>query len=294
MQTYITPTGIVKMKYENNTKESQSKPTKYTKKERKTFTLNKSKVKKKAWLYALCHESQKNLYFLTITFPEKTTDENAYKMMNSWLTNLRQRKIIGSYIWVAERQKNGTIHFHFLINQYIRVQTANSAMRSCLRTLYKKDNSLIDKELISKYNGVHLSKNKNGKVANLAKSKNKRKTIINYITKYITKNDTTFFNQVSCCSREVSAMKLKQIIDSTESDYFISKWAIKAHQQNCYFETEWAYIIAFTEIPDDYIFKEYIYQQNVNYEKVRAKKNGQEVNYELCFSSASQIGATRN
>lgn len=67
------------------------------------------------------HKRKINLNFVTLTLPsvQKHTDKEVKKMLNYYLTELK--KMVGefSYVWKAEKQKNGNIHFHILINKYI-------------------------------------------------------------------------------------------------------------------------------------------------------------------------------
>lgn len=58
--------------------------------------------------------------FVTLTFKERNIDhKESKKALNSWLTYLRRLKPNIKYIWTAELQKDGTIHFHLIINNYL-------------------------------------------------------------------------------------------------------------------------------------------------------------------------------
>lgn len=67
------------------------------------------------------HKKKINLNFVTLTFPssQKHTDLEAKKMLNYYLTELKNSVGSFAYVWKAEKQKNGNIHFHILINKYI-------------------------------------------------------------------------------------------------------------------------------------------------------------------------------
>lgn len=172
----------------------------------RTYKLNKSKVKKRLYSYFRVSDSKKRMSFVTITFPFKTSDNQAYKLFNLWLTNLRSKGLIHSYLWVVERQKNGTVHFHMLTNSYVRVKEYNSLMSSSLQRIYSKNINAFNGYNPKEYNGIDLAKNrKTGRVANFATNKSK-KSLSLYITKYITKNDTVFHRLTWHCSRSISVL----------------------------------------------------------------------------------------
>ena len=135
---------------------------------------------------------EKMLYFWTITFPENTTDDTAYILLNKWLTRLRTEKMLKEYLWVGERQENNTIHFHMVINQKMNVQKANKYMRASIMHRINKGEIIYDRIAAMRYNGVDIAKDRKTKrVTNFAKQ-NKEKSLSNYLTKYVTKNNRTF------------------------------------------------------------------------------------------------------
>jgi len=180
------------------------------KKKDKLYRLNKKKVKKKLFSFFKLEESQKEMYFITITFPISVSDDNAYKYFNNWLTRLRTNGFIRNYLWVAERQKNLTIHFHMFVNQYFDVRAANDIMQNIL--IFQRDiNGDEFSNDLMKYNGIDIAKGKDkfGKrtkhVINFAKCKDKA-LIQRYVTKYVTKNDVVYDRLVWHCSRCISAL----------------------------------------------------------------------------------------
>ena len=65
------------------------------------------------------------LGFLTLTIPEKT--DHTLSQLNKlllepFLKYLRQVHKIGLYVWKAERQKRGVIHYHITINKFVHYQ----------------------------------------------------------------------------------------------------------------------------------------------------------------------------
>lgn len=156
------------------------------------YRINKKEVSHRIRGYLNQMRGEKMLYFWTITFPLSTTDDTAYILLNKWLTRLRQEKMLREYLWIAERQQNNTIHFHMVINQKMLVQKANKFMRASIMHSINKGEIVYSRSDAMKYNGVDIAKNRNTRrVTNFAKEKS-QKSLSNYLTKYVTKNDGSF------------------------------------------------------------------------------------------------------
>lgn len=156
------------------------------------YTIDKSEVTNRIRSYINQMKGEKMLYFWTITFPNSTTDDTAYILLNKWLTRLRQEKMLKEYLWIAERQQNNTIHFHMVINQKMNVQKANKYMRASIMWSINKGEIQYDRIAATRYNGIDIAKDrKTRRVTNFAKQ-NKERSLSNYLTKYITKNNSTF------------------------------------------------------------------------------------------------------
>jgi hypothetical protein len=147
---------------------------------------------------------EKQLYFWTITFPLNTNDDTAFILLNKWLTRLRQEKMLRSYLWVSERQENGTIHFHMAVNHRMDVKRANKYMRASIMHCINDGSINFSRDQATKYNGVDISKNrKTRRVTNFARGKNARH-LTSYLTKYVTKNDSKFKHLAWHSSRDYS------------------------------------------------------------------------------------------
>ena len=62
------------------------------------------------------------LALITLTLPsaQRHPDEEIKsKLLNQFLIELKNKFQVRDYIWKAEKQENGNIHFHILINKYI-------------------------------------------------------------------------------------------------------------------------------------------------------------------------------
>src|SRR5574338_114796 len=125
------------------------------------FTINKTEVRRRLLTFVSCMpEKQKELYFWTVTFPQGISDETAYRLFNIWLTKLRQKKLIKNYLWVAERQKNKTIHFHIAVPHKMNVKIANREMMVCLCNASRNNEITKTVYECKRYNGVDISKNR--------------------------------------------------------------------------------------------------------------------------------------
>ena len=160
------------------------------------YTINAKMVKSRITAFVANQGQGKELYFWTVTFPQGTNDATCMLLLNKWLTRLRQERLLKSYLWVTERQQNGTLHYHIAIPHKMDVKKANRFMRAAIMTCINQRLIVWDRHDAAKYNGVDISKNRRTKrVTNFAKKKNQRH-LINYITKYATKN-TEAFNQLA-------------------------------------------------------------------------------------------------
>jgi hypothetical protein len=205
-------------------------PTEQVEQEPKGYILRKSVIRNRILNYAnalrKCPDSRKRvLFFWTVTFPGGTPDDTCYRLFNTWLTTLRQKKMLRSYLWIAERQpkKTNTIHFHLLIPHYMGVQRANNFMKQTICGLIRKG-ELTNWNLhaAKRYNGVDIAKDRTTKrVVNfLAPGKNR--SLARYLTKYVTKNDTTMYRLPWHCSRDWSAMIVGVALTKEETSRFLT------------------------------------------------------------------------
>jgi len=222
-------------------------------KHRIRYRVNKSKVRKRAIAFSRLKKSRKNFYFYTITFPSQLPDNQCFECLNIALTRLRKEKYIQDYLWVTERQKNGTLHFHMLTNDYFSVRTLNNFVKASLIYKLNRKEFSYDRTKIENYNGVDIMKNRTtGKVINLAKQKD-NKLIISYITKYITKNEGEFSRLPFHSSHTISKLTNKYLIDQYEAQIIWDNH--QAHNQNPKkWETEYCTIVFFSNNVDEEIF----------------------------------------
>ena len=202
---------------------------------KRTYKLNKTKVRKK--ISALCRTDQAKsfLAFYSISFPMHAKDSVIYTMFNKWLTNCRTRYNLNTYLWVAERQENNTLHFHLLTTNRMDITKVNKAMANAIDTEVKKGNCNWGSSDKFKYNGVDVEsvqkpkKRQNETRASyrykLARRQNIDKREIYrwiswYLTKYVTKNDIIFEKLPWHCSRDVSALFTSIVISECDIEYY--------------------------------------------------------------------------
>jgi hypothetical protein len=169
---------------------------------------SKQKIRKKLICFARCY---KKLSFVTLTFLNKVTDEQAVNLLRKFIDNVKKRSENFQYIWVAERQtKNdmfkGNIHFHMITNKYWKIE--------------KWWNYWLD---LQWKNGI-VPRDENYKPSSAFDvrqlNSNNIRSIASYVTKYVTKNNDKFNCQVWNCSRQVSELYTDFYTDSSFVDEF--------------------------------------------------------------------------
>lgn|SRR5574337_205920 len=182
----------------------------------RSYVIDKTQVTHRIKQYVNQMKGEKMLYFWTITFPQGTTDNAAFILLNKWLTRLRKERMIREYLWVTERQQNGTIHFHMVINHRMDVKKANRYMRASIMYSIEANEIKWTREQAKNYNGIDIAKDrKTRRVVNFAK-RDKSKALSNYLTKYVTKNNTTFSHLAWHSSRGYSNLITQIRLTTTE------------------------------------------------------------------------------
>ena len=220
----------------------------------KEFKLNKSKVRKRAIAFSRLKKSRKNLYFYTITFTEKLEDNLCFDCLNIALTRLRKDNLIEDYLWITERQKNTTLHFHLLTNDLFSVKILNNYIKSSLIYKHNRKEFQYDRSKIENYNGVDIAKNRNTrKVINLALQKDNR-LIISYLTKYITKNNEKFSRLPFHSSHSISKLTHKYLIDQFEAQMIWDNHQA-SNQNPKKFQIDFCTLIFFSNDVSEEVFK---------------------------------------
>jgi hypothetical protein len=174
------------------------------------YRINKSKVRQKMFSLFNLKCSRKFIAFYSVSFPAKATDDMCMECWDYWLSCLRKNFDLLNYIWVAERQKNGTLHFHMLTNNYMPILQVNRAMAIIINNQVLNDKCSWGSSSLDRYNGVDVDSiynskrhKKSGKTMNGSQV---RQWLSLYITKYVTKNSEKFKHLCWHCSRSVSQL----------------------------------------------------------------------------------------
>jgi hypothetical protein len=230
-----------------------------TKKQFRGYRINKREVRQRLLGYINTQRGRKELYFWTVTFPKGTSDDMCYRIFNIWLTSLRKYKMLREYLWVAERQENGTVHFHIAIPHKMSVQRANAMMAGTLKTFARRGDIPFTVWQCARYNGVDIAKNrKTRRVTNFAVKKGSR-ALSHYLTKYVTKNDTEFTHLAWHNSRGYS--QLFTGVTFTVEEFKKFGFGFFLDRRRIFEIGDFAKFIPWIEYPPP-LFEEHLYQLN--------------------------------
>ena len=256
----------------DNDHEEEEIPVKKVKpneKEKKLYGLRKTKIRNKILNFFNLNASKKFCAFYSISFPVEITDEIGYKCLNTWLTRCRKDLGLKSYLWVAERQKNGTLHFHLITHNYMPIRKANEFMKTALYTQFTKGNLNCKLKVIENYNGVDVdslynSKRNKVKGERLDKIAAQRK-LSYYLTKYISKNETKSERLPWHCSRDISALFISiNYADVTNLE--IAELIADNPEAVTTYEEEFFTMHYFKFVPDDFHFADLTEVNNLIFE----------------------------
>lgn len=178
--------------------------------------IRKNLIRNRCEAFARLDRSKKFIAFYTVTFPKGMTDDQCFSCLNKWLTRIRKWRIRFPYLWVAERQKNGTIHYHLLTNAFLPIKVVNGFMGMAIRNELKKDSRSAVNFNYRIYNGVDVTRVQSPK------------RVTKYITKYLTKELTDQISQKWHCSRVFSQLTVSLTVHAADAHYMIS--VLKRHQ----------------------------------------------------------------
>lgn len=217
--------------------------------------LNKTKVRDKCTAFFELERSQKFCAFYSVSFPKGMPEDVIYKCWNSWLTNLRKTYGLKDYVWVAEYQQNGTLHYHMLCNVRMEIKRVNRAMGVCLF-----HQGYLQSE-ISKYNGVDVQK-----------VHGSRENLNAYLTKYVSKQESYIYKHSPWrCSQSVSALFTSSLIDEKTSLQLVQD--LVKHTTQIY-ENDFA-VIEFFNVKDE---NGHWYNIPAHYRKIITDLNNQIIN----------------
>ena len=147
------------------------------------LTMNKPKVKAKIIAFSRAKIGSLKMKFVTITFPSGCSDDICMQCLNTWLTKLSSITLSFEYLWVAERQANGTLHFHLFTKSFFNIRVINHHMAVTIDNVLRKNKEGMPSFSPEKYNGIDV------------KMVDKISHIVKYVTKYVTKMKELNFNK---------------------------------------------------------------------------------------------------
>lgn len=171
---------------------------------------------------------EKRFVMITLTLPSKQTisdKEIKSKYLAKFLQLLIQKEDVKNYIWRAESQVNGNIHFHIVIDKYVPYPILYSYWLSCLK------NSQMLIEFYEKFPNVKPP------FLNV-KGQAQMQNPVSYITKYISKEENVrkIEGAVWRCSYSLSRLKpFEIIIDNNDLSELLIR--LEKESKRCHIDT---------------------------------------------------------
>lgn len=201
--------SALQRKKQTQKKNAKDKPRKKSEVQLRSMSKRtKQKIKKKIACFSRCY---KRLSFVTLTFLNIVSDEQAIILLRKFVDNVKKRSNDFQYIWVVERQtKNdlfkGNPHFHLITNKYWEIEKWWNYWMAL-----QQKNGVIPRDKNFKPSSAFDVKQLNS---------NNIRRITSYVTKYVTKNDDKFKCQVWNCSKKVSELYTDFYTTSDFTDQF--------------------------------------------------------------------------
>lgn len=211
---------LLKSKISEDIRESNSMYYKNAPYRSKLRKLNKSKVRAKIYALFNTRKSRKFVAFYSVSFPFGNNDDMIFECWNYWLTYLRKNFGLSNYVWVSERQMNGTLHYHMFTNQFIPISQSNRAMAVIINNQVNQGLMSWGSSSLSRYNGVDVdsifNSKRHKKTGKFVTASEVREWLQKYVTKYVSKNNETFTHLAWHCSRSVSQLFTSTIYEQSE------------------------------------------------------------------------------
>lgn len=148
--------------------------------------------------------------FVTLTLPSKqihSDNEIKSKCLNYFLVEARRKWQCVHYLWRAEAQKNGNIHFHVVFDKFIPWSSLRDTWNKCVNTLGYTE----------RYKEKNGNKNPNSTdVHSVFKVKN----ISRYLAKYCTKNSTNRLIEGKLWGLSQSLSKMKSAVIEIDNQVY--------------------------------------------------------------------------
>lgn len=184
--------------------------------------------------------------FVTLTLPspqEDITDKQIKKeVLDVFIKRLRRKMGLNNYVWRAERQKNGNLHFHMITDTYLHYEKLRNDWNACLNKF----------NFIDKFEQKHGHRNPNSTDIHAVW---KVKNLTQYFIKYMAKDHKegeTIEGKIWDCSKN---LKTKQNCDMLLETEAYDIWEKAYHDTNNRIKNESNYCLIFM---DDKRFNQYV------------------------------------
>jgi len=151
-----------------------------------------------------------NFITLTLSGKQRSVSDRTIKskMLFPFIRNMRNVYGLRSYVWRAERQKNGNIHFHLTTDTYIPYDAIRDAWNFQQAKFH----------FIDEFNSRHNSEFPNSTDVHSVQS---IKNLASYLVKYMSKNEAsldTIEGKVWDCSKNLKT-KERVVFEMSEQDF---------------------------------------------------------------------------
>lgn len=185
------------------------------------------------WFNAVQHENHENdmvlarsprkLIFITVTLSDAQKHDDKWikrNMLDRYLVKLQRKFGVQYYFWKAEKQKNGRIHFHIIVDRYISKESIQSEWNEIQRdTGYMDDYFFKNRRYNAPSTQVRqVSPGQKG---------------IDYVLKYVSKNpediedaELQIQGRIWGCSSELKDLKPYSTGEISEIGVYLNKAAL--------------------------------------------------------------------
>lgn len=198
------------------------------------------------------------LGFVTLTLPSKQvhTDKELKELcLNQFLIESKKKWNVRNYLWRAEKQENGNLHFHILVDKFIPWSELRDVWNRIVNKIgyvdryrenmraYHKGGFKVREDLLKHWSSANQLKSYNAQKVNDWNSPNstdihsikKVSNIQAYISKYCTKDEQSegIEGRIWGCNEALSNVKGAQLVVDNQIDSAI-KDLFEKYSPNCY------------------------------------------------------------
>lgn len=174
--------------------------------------------------------------FITLTLPapqKKVTDKELKKYgLDLFIKRMKRKYKLNSYVWRAERQKNGNLHFHIMSDTYIRFDCIQNDWNAVLQRWH----------FIDDFQKKHKHRHPNSTdIHSVQKIKNLAAYMVKYMSKQGNKNET-IEGKLWDCSKNLKIKHNCELVFSKQEEQI---WNEGLKQKGAKIITEELYSIIF-------------------------------------------------